>query len=51
MADKHGCHFTNNGKYTIKSGYQVKSGYPNKEKLPIRHIAEKYGSHQRLSIF
>ena len=32
MVDKDGWHFTENGKYTVKSGYQVERVYPDKEK-------------------
>ena len=35
MADKDGCHFTKNGKYTVKSDYQVERFYPDKEKPPV----------------
>ena len=35
MADKDGWHFTNNGKYTVKSGYQVERIYSDKEKPPL----------------
>ncbi|WZZ51353.1 hypothetical protein YC2023_051460 [Brassica napus] len=35
MADKKGWHFTNNGKYMVKSGYQVERIYPDKEKPPL----------------
>ena len=29
--DRYGWHFTNKGKYTVKSGYQVERVYPDKE--------------------
>ena len=32
LVDRDGCHFTNNGKYTVKSEYQVEQVYPDKEK-------------------
>lgn len=35
MTDRAGWHFTNNGKYTVKSGCQVERVYPDKEKPPI----------------
>ena len=35
MTDKEGWHFTNNRKYTAKSGYQVERIYPDKEKPPL----------------
>ena len=35
IADKDGWHFTNNGKYTVKSGYQIERIYPDKEKSPV----------------
>ena len=35
MVDRDGCHFTNNEKYTVKSGYQVERVYPDKAKPPL----------------
>ena len=35
MVDRHGWHFTQNGKYTVESGYQIERIYPDKEKPPI----------------
>ena len=35
MVDRYGWHFTQNGKYTVKSGYQIERVYPDKEKTPI----------------
>jgi len=33
--DTDGWHFTNHGKYTVKSGYQVERIYPDREKPPL----------------
>ncbi|XP_013709134.2 uncharacterized protein LOC125594011 [Brassica napus] len=35
MADRNGWHFTNNGKFTVKSGYQVERTYPDRDRLPL----------------
>ena len=35
MADRYGWHFTNNGKFTVKSGYQVERIYPDRDRLPL----------------
>lgn len=35
--DRDGWHFTNNEKYTVKSGYQVQRVYPDKERAPIEY--------------
>ena len=35
MVDKEGWHFTNNGKFTVKSGYQVERIYPDRERSPV----------------
>ncbi|CAN6986981.1 unnamed protein product, partial [Brassica rapa subsp. trilocularis] len=35
MVDRAGWHFTNNGRYTVKSGYQVERVYPDRERSPI----------------
>lgn len=35
MVDKDGCHFTNNGKYMVKSGYQVERVYSGREQTPV----------------
>ena len=35
MVDRYGWHFTQNGKYMVKSGYQIERVYPDKEKTPI----------------
>ncbi|XP_033128225.1 uncharacterized protein LOC117125827 [Brassica rapa] len=35
MVDRTGWHFTNNGKYTVKSGYQVERVYPDRERPPV----------------
>lgn len=32
--DRNGWHFTNNGKYTVKSGYEVERVYPDRESTP-----------------
>ena len=34
MADRNRWHFTNNGKFTVKSGYQVERIYPDRERIP-----------------
>ena len=33
--DRDGCHFTKNGKYTVKSRYQVERIYPDRERPPL----------------
>ena len=33
IADRDGRHFTNNGRYTVKSDYQVERVYPDKERM------------------
>ena len=36
MVDRDGWNFTNNGRYTVKSGYQVERVYPDgEESLPL----------------
>ena len=35
MEDRDECHFTNNEKFTVKSGYQVERVYLDKKKPPI----------------
>ena len=35
MVDIYGWHFTQNEKYTVKSGYQIERVYSDKEKPPI----------------
>ena len=35
IVDRDGCHFTNNGKYTVKSGYQIQRVYPDRDKPPL----------------
>ena len=35
MADRNRWHFTNNGKFTVKSGYQVERLYPDRERPPL----------------
>ena len=35
LADRDGCHFTNNGKYTVKSGYEIERVYPDREIPPL----------------
>ena len=35
MVDRDGWHFTNNGRYTIKSGYQIERVCPDRERPPL----------------
>ena len=35
LVDREGWHFTNNGKFTVKSGYQVERIYPDRERSPV----------------
>ena len=35
MVNRDGWHFTNNEKYTVKSGYQIERVYPDRERPPV----------------
>ena len=35
IVDRDGWHFSNNGKYTIKSGYKVEMIYPDRGRPPL----------------
>ena len=40
--DRDGCHFTNNGRYTVKCDYQVKRVYPNRERTLLEYVLRSY---------